>query len=278
MTENPLKQFYRAPSLFLKLPSNYVQYDENTVTKTDSGEFPIYPMTVRDELLLKTPDALMNGEATKQVIESCVPNIKNASKIISNDLDAVLISIRIASYGEMMNIDSSCPKCSAENSFDVDLRVILDNISNVTNKTFETENFTVFIIPHTFESLNSLNLQTFEQQKILNLVQSSIENNTSDEQRINSFRSSLQKMSNLALSSITDQIKYIQIKDGEKVTNKDHIIEFINNCDKKIYNKIKDQITLLNNEISVKPLNVECGACQHKYTIPLEFNATNFFV
>ena len=69
-----------------------------------NGEIGIFPMTARDELVLKTPDALLNGASTVEVINSCVPAITDAWEIPSVDMDALLIGIRIATYGENMDI------------------------------------------------------------------------------------------------------------------------------------------------------------------------------
>ena len=65
MTENtnPLQQYYRQPAIYIKLPSEGRYYDKNTFTPTETGELPILPMTAKDELAFKTPDALINGQA-----------------------------------------------------------------------------------------------------------------------------------------------------------------------------------------------------------------------
>ena len=36
-----------------------------------------------DEITFKTPDALLNGQATVDVIQSCIPNIKDAGNPLS---------------------------------------------------------------------------------------------------------------------------------------------------------------------------------------------------
>jgi hypothetical protein len=61
-------------------------------------------MTTKDEITLKTPDALLNGQGVVNVIESCCPAIKDAWAMPSIDVDATLIAIRIASYGNQMDL------------------------------------------------------------------------------------------------------------------------------------------------------------------------------
>ena len=85
---NPLMKFYRQPKIYLALPSKGHWYPEGSLDMPDNGELPVFAMTAKDELTLKTPDALLNGAATVELIQSCIPNIKNAWQMPVLDLDA----------------------------------------------------------------------------------------------------------------------------------------------------------------------------------------------
>ena len=105
---NPLKKYFRQPSIYVTLPSG-ANYAPEVLEPSKSGEIGVMPMTAKDEIRFKTPDALMNGEGVVQVIQSCVPQIKDAWNIKSYDLDTILIAIRIATYGETMDINFTVP-------------------------------------------------------------------------------------------------------------------------------------------------------------------------
>ena len=77
MDNNPLKQYFRRPSVYMKLPSNGQGYPEGSLEMPENGELPVYPMTAIDEITARTPDALFNGTAVAELITSCVPNIKD---------------------------------------------------------------------------------------------------------------------------------------------------------------------------------------------------------
>ena len=94
--QNPLFKHFRQPAIHIKLPSEGQYWPAGSVEIPQTGELPIYPLTTRDELTLRTPDALMNGASTIHVIESCCPSIKDPWKMPLVDLDTLLISIRIA--------------------------------------------------------------------------------------------------------------------------------------------------------------------------------------
>ena len=75
LPNNPLKQFFRRPAVFLTLPSGGKYYVDGVINQTENGELPVYPMTAIDEITARTPDALYNGEAVTQIIRSCIPDI-----------------------------------------------------------------------------------------------------------------------------------------------------------------------------------------------------------
>jgi len=78
---NPLSKYFRQPALYINLPSEGRWYPDGGVEIPVTGSVPIYAMTAKDEITMKTPDALLNGAATVSVIESCCPAIKDAWKM-----------------------------------------------------------------------------------------------------------------------------------------------------------------------------------------------------
>jgi hypothetical protein len=70
---NPLAKHFRQPAIYLRLPSQGQYWPENAITLPVTGELPVYPMTTKDEITLRTPDALINGTGVVSVIESCIP-------------------------------------------------------------------------------------------------------------------------------------------------------------------------------------------------------------
>ena len=70
---NPLAKYYRQPAVYIELPTKGRYYDAGVFTPTETGAIPVLPMTAKDELMFKTPDAMINGQATVDVIRSCIP-------------------------------------------------------------------------------------------------------------------------------------------------------------------------------------------------------------
>ena len=177
MTENtnPLQQYYRQPAIYIKLPSEGRYYDKNTFTPTETGELPILPMTAKDELAFKTPDALINGQATVDVIKSCVPNMLEPWKMVNYDTDAILLAIRIATYGETMDISYVVPVVNKTQNHTINVPSILEQLSKVKIDDYATtaKGFKIKINPLTYKNLTKIQIARFEQQKMTGTVNES---------------------------------------------------------------------------------------------------------
>ena len=133
---NPLSQYFRQPSIYIKLPSKGQFYPIGALNMPANNELPVLPMTAIDEIAYRTPDGLYNGSSTVNVIQSCCPNITNAWAMPTIDADAILIAIRIATSGSEMPIDSKCPHCENESRHSIDLNRYLIGIKTPNyNKT-----------------------------------------------------------------------------------------------------------------------------------------------
>ena len=278
--QNPLGKYFRQPKIYINLPSNGEFYDPGAIEKTETGEYPVFAMTAKDELSMKTPDALLNGQATVDVIQSCMPNIKNAWGMPSLDLDAVLTAIRIASYGETMDLTITIPNTTIEDTYSVDLRRVLDNFVSIEyeNKVFVND-MTIFLKPLNYKTFTQNAIKTFEEQRIFSIVN---DENLSDEQKVDMFSKSFSKLTALTVSVVAQGIEKIQVED-QAVVNPMHIAEFINNADKKFYNAIMDHMELQKKKFEVQPIVVETTAEQQEqgaptsFELPVVLDSANFF-
>jgi hypothetical protein len=278
---NPLRKYFRQPKLYLKLPSNGQFYPPGALDMPENGELPVYPMTAKDELLMKTPDALINGQSTVEVIKSCIPSIIDPWKMPSIDLDAVLISIRLASYGEKLEIKKVVPNTTIEKDFTVDLRDVMKDVVNFTFDQYLEidESITIQLKPITYREFTENNLKTFEEQRIFKVLN----DNTIDEtQKLTVFSAAFKKLTNLTFDLVLASISAIDTPEG-KVTNKAFIKDFFNNADKSYFEKVLKHLEKVKELSSVKPFivhstpeDIEAGAPE-QYEIPITFDQANFF-
>ena len=280
---NPLNKYYRQPSIYITLPTKGRYYSADVYTPTQKGEIPVLPMTAKDEIAFKTPDAMLNGQATVDVIKSCCPNILNPWQLTNYDLDTVLLAIRIATYGETMDITATIPIINEQISHTVNLPALLETVKNVEIKdSFRTKNgFTVHVKPLTYKDVTETQTQTFEQQKIVMTVTAS---QLTDEEKSKRYAEAYQKLTVLNFEMLSTSFTKIITPDGTEVADRDQIKEFLNNAESKIVNEMQDGMINLRSQVAIKPLNLKTNEEQIKrgapvsFTVPLTFDNSNFFV
>ncbi len=272
--KNPLAGWFRQPKIYVKLPSNGKFYPEGTLDVSTTGEYPVYAMTAKDELMFKTPDALLSGQSTVEVIKSCFPAILDPWQMPSIDLDFALIAIRIATYGEKMEVGANCPHCDHDNSYDIDLNLWLNMFSSFNyNEQISVEPLTVIVRPYTYQEITKTSIKTLEQQRIFNIIN---DEQMSDEEKIDRFGKSFVKITELTVDVIGNCIAKILTPDGE-VSDKSMIKEFINNCSKDVFEKISKHVTGIKEQMEMKVQNAECESCHKSFDLPVTMDQSNFF-
>jgi predicted Zn-ribbon and HTH transcriptional regulator len=272
--QNPLSQWFRQPKVYIKLPSNGAFYPHGALDKSENGEYPVYAMNAKDELMFKTPDALLTGQSTVEVIKSCIPAIQDPWSMPSIDLDVALVAIRIATYGQNMEVTASCPHCKSENSYDVDLVAWLSTIGNFEYQTeVNCDPLMVHVRPYSYQELSKTNIKTLEQQRLFNTIN---DDSLSDEQKLDIFGKSFVRITELTVDVIAGCIKRIDTPNGF-TDNPAEIKEFINNASKDIFDKIAEHIQSMKKEIEFKPMDVKCQDCEKPYEMPITMDQSNFF-
>jgi hypothetical protein len=272
---NPLTAHFRQPAIYFRLPSKG-QFWESGLNMPPAGDIPVYPMTAKDEITLRTPDALLNGQGVIDVIESCCPNIEDAWQMPSIDVDALLIAIRIASYGNEMPFETTCPHCKEENNYDVDLMKILDSI-DPPDYSVKVQHGTVKIKlnPQKYKSLNETGQIRYEEERTL----ATLANDTlSEEEKVIQYKNHLERLVKLNTKVFVDSTEYIEIVSSNTVvTDHTHIEEYYNNCEAEVCKAVKDQLDEFNKQGGVPPVPVTCGACTGSFAVPLAFDYATFF-
>lgn len=271
---NPLKQFFRQPAIYLKLPSGGEHWPEGSLNLPANGELPIYPMTAIDEITYRTPDALFNGQSVVSVVQSCVPNIVNAWHMPSVDVNSILIAIRIASYGHEMEITTTCPSCEHTEDYSLDMRAVLDKIRYPDfSKTLDQGDLQIIFQPMDYNQQTQSGLAQFEQQKLVTMLPGS---DLSEEEKLKQLNAALVRITELTIGVIAESIAGIRTPNAF-VTDTEQIAEFLNNCDRKVFNSIRDHVLELRRQSDLQPIPITCSECDHHYEQPMNLDASSFF-
>jgi hypothetical protein len=271
---NPLVNYFRQPKIYITLPSKGEFYPDGSLDTSTNGEYAVYAMTAKDELMFKTPDALLSGQATVELIKSCIPAIRDPWKMPSIDIDAVLIAIRIATYGDMMEISSDCPACNQYNTYEINLVNFLDKVADFHyDHSIEVDPLVVTIRPYSYQEVTRTAIKGIEQQRILSIVN---DETMGDEEKIERFGTSFIKLTELTIDVIAGCITSITTPEGT-VTDQEQIKEFINNSPTEVFNKVNDHITNMKNKIDMEAQDTVCQECSHEFKMSIVMDQSNFF-
>lgn len=281
--DNPLSSFMRQPKIYIKLPSNGAYWPRNSIDLSENGDLAVYSMTAKDEITFKTPDALLNGQAIVDVIQSCIPAIKDAWRCPNMDLDTLLIAIRLASYGEMMEVTHTVPGTTEQVTHNVDLRLLLDQLGNIGTWEDAVEldaDLTCFVRPITYKDITQSALQTFEAQRFM---QSVADESIPEEDRIRILNQSFDKIADVNFDLVINSVVAIQTADTV-VEDKNFIREFLQNADKNIFEKIQSHLNKMKDAVTLKPLRFQAtddqiaAGAPEEYELPIRMDNADFFV
>ena len=232
------------------------------------------PMTAVDEIAYRTPDALFNGSALTTVIQSCCPGVKDAWQAPGIDITAMLIAIRLASYGTDVEVASTCPACGNNGDFTMDLQDAIGQLK-VPNydQAVSHGDLAVYFRPVSFQIQNDINTRQFEQQRTIMQVR---ESDLPDEEKTRLYNQALATITTITMDVVAANIAAIKTPQA-LVTEPEFIRDFIRNCDRKIFTQIRDHAIQLREASDLPPLTVKCTACEHEYQQPIVLDATNFF-
>lgn len=271
---NPLRQYFRQPAIFLRLPSGGDFWPAKAIDVPENKELPVLPMTAIDEITYRTPDALFNGQAVVSVIQSCIPNIKDAWSTPATDVNAILTAIRIASYGHNMGIETTCPACNHTDEYELDLRSVLDQVSMPDyHKSITHGDLEITFRPISYRDQNNTNQLQFEQQRMLQQLPGA---DLPDDEKIKRLNDALTRITELTVDALKFSVSSIRTPQA-MVTDPKFIHEFLTNCDRALFTQIRDRVIELRQTAEMKPVPITCSECENKYQQTLNLDMTSFF-
>jgi hypothetical protein len=275
MTENPLKKYSQRPGTYITLPSGGRFYEQLPKLTADS-ELEIRPMTASDEIKLKNPDGLMNSDSLFQVIEHVAPGIVDAKDIPTPDLDLIVIGMRIATYGELMNVGVRCTNCSHDEQFQINLtKVVAGATTIIAPEQVEVEGLQINIRPHTSESSTMISNYQVELVRAARAVAAASEAN---KEPLNAQVAAIIKRGSELLFDIASKhIVSIVTPEEETVTDRAFVREWLVDLPAPEYQKIRDAVNELSMERVSRDMEYVCSECDTPGRMEVAFDPANFF-
>jgi hypothetical protein len=280
MSNNPLKQYFRQPKLYVRLPTKGRWYGNGEVEMNDEGEVPIYPMSAIDDIMLNTPDAMLNGQALEKVICNCVPDIKNIKRLMLPDLEAVFVGIKSATNDGKADYDRKCPKCQHENTFEMNCQAILDNTTFIDDQDLMLKfdgDLEVHVKPYDFEMRQIFVKKEFEEEKALRALDA----NSKDADEMTKaamLATSVDRIAQMTFGLVSRSIeKIVILKTNTEVTDTKFITEWLMGISKQQADVVMEAVNRLNATGVMKKIEVSCASCGHSWEDPISFDPASFF-
>ncbi len=279
---HPLSKWFRTPGVHVKLPSGGVYMPPGSIEFTMNGDLPVYPMRGADELLLKSPDALMSGYAIEELLKSCVPAIKLPRLISNPDLDVILLAIRAATYGDVMTFTQVCPSCQAENESHKNLSYLIGTMKPMDsdNSIRLSESVIVYVHPYNLVTTTRIGVATFEEARKLQALDQTEETDENREslriEKAKQINASLKRISVLTTEAMADCIIKI-VSENNEVVDKRMIYEFLTNVSKQWTDSIQAKLDDMNQRGIDRHYEMVCANCDHHWDAEIEFNPSTFF-
>lgn len=280
MTNNPLKQYFRQANVYVKLPSKGYWYTDDSVSVNTEGEVAIYPLSALDDILLNTPDAMLNGQALEKVVKNCVPDIHNIKKLLLPDLEAIFVGIKAATSNGVAEYSKECPNCKFENTYDVNCHGLLDQIKFIDQNdcvlNFNGE-LEVYIKPYDFLMRQMFIRKEFDEEKLLRTIDE--KNKDLDElSKARILGESVDRLSSMTFEMVANSIqKIVMLKDNVEVTNREHINEWLVSISKTQADTVIESVNKLNSSGVPKEIPVTCSNCATQWNDSLSFDPSSFF-
>ena len=151
---NPLIEKDRSaiPGVTFRLPSKGKIYGPGVLSEDiENGEVTVFSMRLREELKMKSVDAILQGTAVSETIQYCVPQVVDPMALAPEDVDYLITAIKKMTHGSSMKFRDTCMKINdkigseqseeelALNEMNEQKRVSIENPENFENENAEKQ-------------------------------------------------------------------------------------------------------------------------------------------
>ena len=274
--ENPLRAHFRVPGLTTPLPTKGAYFPEGGIELDAAGEVSVLPMRAQDELLLASPDALMNNTAIDNLIRSCVPSIKMPEYLSTPDLDVLLLAIRIASTGENMSFEITCPECKHEMSAEVHLPALLHDMEYLEPEIALrlSDEVVAYLLPQRVNEQTQILLNAFKLHRRAQAIE--MDETRNDEEKAEEMREIMTELNEINIKGLVNSMIKVVVPEAT-VTNREFLIDYVRNVGSKTLKALGDAIEKINKTGLNKKVDAQCDKCAHEWEASIEFNPATFF-
>ena len=139
---------------------------------------------------------------------------------------------------------------------------------------FDYKGMKIFVKPLNYDALNKQNLESFEQQRLVTMVNDA---DLSAEEKQRRFAEIFQNMTNYSVANIADSMRQNCYTRWQSSKQRTHINDFVKNNERQFYEALKNHIQEVAKSVPSKDVTTNCSECQNQYITPFTFDQSNFF-
>jgi len=256
---NPLLAKVQLPGKIFQLPSRGVLYNSGELrSDCKDGEIHVHPMSALAEINMKNPDMLFSGKAINEVFRECIPDILQPEELFGKDIDAIMIFLRMVTYGSQYEVSS------VHNCKDGKLHTYVINIESMIQGM-------TFLDPTELEKLYKVELDngqvvTIQPVRYKHLLTVLKLNENKKEFTADDLKQ------NLIVNLLS------LIKDVDGISDPKMIEEWLRVAKSPYVNRIADSIDKTNNWGPKLTTMIKCKDCGTEYEAEIPINPINFFI
>lgn len=125
---NPLLARIKIPGETVRLPSGALFYTHGELaSNVKNGEVHVHPLSTYDEIVLKSPDKLVNGTAIEEVFRRCIPEVEKPLELFAKDVDYLVMALRKATFGPKIELkfNHHCKEEAKDQDYTADISTFM---------------------------------------------------------------------------------------------------------------------------------------------------------
>jgi len=257
-TENPLLTNLKLPGRTFQLPSRgFFYHNGELAPNIHEGEIHIHPMSALDEINLKNPDQLFSGEAVNIVFKQCVKGIEKPQQLLSKDVDAIMMFLRVVTYGPSYEFSAkhTC-EGAKDHAYVADVDQMIGSMA--------------MIDPTTVDQMYTAKMPNGQVVRLLpNRYQQVLELIRANENKKEITAADQQKNLLMMLMGV------IQSVDGE--TDQAKILDWIKRVPSPFVNRIAEKVEKINDWGPDLRWKCVCKDCTKEFEVEIPINPVSFF-
>lgn len=262
MSINPLMNSQKIPGQTIALPSCGLFYKNNELdSNVKNGEIHVYPLTAYHEILLKSPDLLLNGEAVVKVFQDCIPQILKPMELITKDVDYLFINLRRITFGDEIEFEYThyCEK-AIKHKYSITISELLKNTVRVDPTTLNDK----FVVKLNNDFKVNINPLKFGDFVTLNQIPTNTLITPEDKFKY-------------IIESLLTTISSVTTPSGEDINNKELIKEWLTTLSANYIRKITSKINDSSHWGSEFNTECKCKDCNELFSIDIPINPVLVF-